>query len=134
LLPRLVEIGDQQLFQDRSPEPDLHELQQSWPAVWEGLHQFFETLPETELAGELSGNDCSIARWELLLHIVNHATLHRGQVMGMLRQFGKQPPGTDLFATTYCPGSSEVASIPQSRSKHRDNGCIKVGHRPRSDW
>jgi uncharacterized damage-inducible protein DinB len=32
-----------------------------------------------------------------LLHVVNHSTLHRGQVMGMLRQLGKQPPATDIF-------------------------------------
>jgi uncharacterized damage-inducible protein DinB len=24
--------------------------------------------------------------WQIVLHVVNHATLHRGQVMGMLRQ------------------------------------------------
>jgi len=33
----------------------------------------------------------------VLLHIVNHATLHRGQVMGMLRQLGHVPPGTDYL-------------------------------------
>jgi len=35
--------------------------------------------------------------WKLLLHVVNHATLHRGQIMGMLRQLGKQPPTNDIF-------------------------------------
>jgi len=34
---------------------------------------------------------------ELLLHLVNHGTLHRGQVMGMLRQVGVKPPATDLI-------------------------------------
>jgi uncharacterized damage-inducible protein DinB len=31
------------------------------------------------------------------MHVVNHATLHRGQVMGMLRQMGIDPPHTDLM-------------------------------------
>ena len=34
---------------------------------------------------------------QIVLHVVNHATLHRGQVMGMLRQLGVKPPATDLI-------------------------------------
>jgi len=34
---------------------------------------------------------------QLVLHVVNHATLHRGQVVGMLRQLGVKPPNTDFF-------------------------------------
>jgi uncharacterized damage-inducible protein DinB len=30
-------------------------------------------------------------------HVVNHATLHRGQVVGMIRQLGVAPPSTDLL-------------------------------------
>jgi uncharacterized damage-inducible protein DinB len=96
-LPPLIEIGDQRLFCDSPPEPDLHALRTDWPPVWQGLQQYLDTLPDTELTGELRGIDCSIPRWKLLLHIVNHSTLHRGQVMSLLRQLGKQPPGTDLF-------------------------------------
>jgi uncharacterized damage-inducible protein DinB len=33
----------------------------------------------------------------VVLHLVNHGTLHRGQVMGMIRQLGIVPPGTDLL-------------------------------------
>jgi uncharacterized damage-inducible protein DinB len=35
--------------------------------------------------------------WQIVLHLVNHATLHRGQVMAMLRQLGAVPPPTDLM-------------------------------------
>ena len=35
--------------------------------------------------------------WQIVLHVVNHATLHRGQVVAMLRQLGMTPPGTDLI-------------------------------------
>ena len=34
---------------------------------------------------------------QVVLHLVNHGTLHRGQVMGMIRQLGIEPPGTDLM-------------------------------------
>src|SRR5690606_23016348 len=33
----------------------------------------------------------------LVLHVVNHATYHRGQVAAMLRRLGHAPPPTDLL-------------------------------------
>jgi uncharacterized damage-inducible protein DinB len=32
-----------------------------------------------------------------VLHVVNHGTLHRGQVAGMLRQLNIAPPNTDMI-------------------------------------
>lgn len=34
---------------------------------------------------------------EIVMHVTNHATLHRGQVVGMLRQLGIKPPTTDMI-------------------------------------
>ena len=34
---------------------------------------------------------------QVLLHVVNHSTYHRGQVASMLRQLGTVPPATDLL-------------------------------------
>ncbi len=93
----LAEFTDPRRFPPTPPEPDLVHLQQCWPEVWQGLHNYVETLPEAEFALELHAIDWTIPRWKLLLHVVNHATLHRGQVVGMLRQLGKQPPGNDIF-------------------------------------
>ncbi len=36
--------------------------------------------------------------WQIVLHIVNHASYHRGQITTMLRQIGRAPIGTDLIA------------------------------------
>jgi uncharacterized damage-inducible protein DinB len=37
--------------------------------------------------------------WQMLQHVVNHGTYHRGQVTTMLRQLGAAPPkSTDLIA------------------------------------
>ena len=36
----MIEIGDQWLFRDPSPEPGLPALKQSWPKLSEGLHQY----------------------------------------------------------------------------------------------
>jgi uncharacterized damage-inducible protein DinB len=35
---------------------------------------------------------------DLLLHVVNHASYHRGQLTTMLRQLGATPAGTDYIA------------------------------------
>lgn len=35
--------------------------------------------------------------WQILLHVVNHATLHRGQAMSILRQMGVAPPHIDFM-------------------------------------
>jgi uncharacterized damage-inducible protein DinB len=96
-LPPLSGFTSPRRFPPTPPEPDLGDLQERWPEVWEGLHNYVATLPESEFALELHGTGWAIPRWKLLLHVVNHATLHRGQVMSMLRQLGKQPPGNDIF-------------------------------------
>jgi DinB family len=36
--------------------------------------------------------------WRIALHVVNHASYHRGQITTMLRQLGREPIGTDLMA------------------------------------
>jgi uncharacterized damage-inducible protein DinB len=44
-----------------------------------------------------NGAESGAPVWQIVLHVVNHGTLHRGQVMGMLRQLGVAPPPTDLI-------------------------------------
>ena len=97
-LPPLHEVGDQRLFGDAPPEPGLEALKKSWPDVWASMREWFEDLPEAELASELScrlpngGELRPLAQWKILLHMVNHSTLHRGQIIGMLRQLGPATP------------------------------------------
>ncbi len=45
----------------------------------------------------LNGTAAESPLIHIVLHVVNHATLHRGQVVGMLRQVGVKPPATDLI-------------------------------------
>jgi uncharacterized damage-inducible protein DinB len=91
-LPRLADIGD------ADPTPtSLGDMQRDWPVVWRDLREYLEGATEQELADQLVGPDCQIHRWKLVMHVVNHATLHRGQVTSMLRQVGQKPPNTDVF-------------------------------------
>ena len=47
---------------------------------------------------DMRGRDWTQPVWKLLLHVVNHATHHRGQVSGFLRTMGRVPPVLDLVA------------------------------------
>jgi len=40
----------------------------------------------------LRGKDQSDALWQVLQHVVNHGTYHRGQITTMLRQLDAAPP------------------------------------------
>jgi uncharacterized damage-inducible protein DinB len=102
-VPPMIEIGKQSLFQDQDPQPGLESLRRSWLEVWRDLREWLENLPEAELAYELcfilpNGDSFRVTRAKILLHAVNHSTLHRGQVMSMLRTLGQQPPNTDIFS------------------------------------
>ena len=35
--------------------------------------------------------------WQMLQHLANHGSYHRGQIATMLRQLGAKPQGTDLI-------------------------------------
>jgi uncharacterized damage-inducible protein DinB len=47
----------------------------------------------------MNGQPGKSAFWQMLQHVVNHGTYHRGQVTTMMRQIGAAPPkSTDLIA------------------------------------
>ena len=37
------------------------------------------------------------SRWQMIQHVVNHGTYHRGQVVALLRQLGAKGVGSDLI-------------------------------------
>ena len=82
--------------------PDLATLRQRWQEVCDRRAAFLAELSEARLSGHasfklLSGEEDSLPLIDQMQHVVNHATLHRGQVVGMIRQFGIAPPATDLL-------------------------------------
>jgi uncharacterized damage-inducible protein DinB len=64
--------------------------------------QYLGGLTDADLPRQLSfkrltGESYSLPLVEQMQHVVNHATLHRGQVVGMIRQLGIVRPTTDLL-------------------------------------
>ncbi|HKG46231.1 MAG TPA: DinB family protein [Pyrinomonadaceae bacterium] len=81
---------------------DLNTLKECWTEVVSHRTQFVSELDESRLAAELpfellSGDPSSMPLINQMQHVVNHATLHRGRVVGMTRQLGIEPPATDLI-------------------------------------
>ena len=74
---------------------DWSELQQRWEAWAESLQDSGADRIVTYTMRD--GSPGRTPASQLVLHVVNHGTLHRGQVVGMLRQLGIAPPNTDLF-------------------------------------
>jgi len=82
--------------------PDLRTLRERWQEVVDRRSAFLAELDDARLAGSasftlLSGDADSLPLIGQMQHVVNHATLHRGQVVGMIRQLGTTPPATDLL-------------------------------------
>ena len=82
--------------------PDLATLNERWRDIIDRRARYISALDETRLAAELpfkllSGDPNSMRLVDQMQHVANHATLHHGQVVGMIRQLGIDPPSTDLL-------------------------------------
>ena len=82
--------------------PTLADLAARWAQVESERQAFLTGLSDFGLAREVSytnlkGEPFSFPLVRLMQHIVNHSTLHRGQVVSVVRQLGHQPPATDLI-------------------------------------
>ena len=84
-------------------DQNLPQLRSDWPGVQERWSKWVESLDDAALSRpvayrDLQGNVWNTPPWQIILHLVNHGTHHRGQVSGFLRAFGQTPPQLDLIA------------------------------------
>jgi uncharacterized damage-inducible protein DinB len=78
-------------------------LRNEWPALQQRWKQWAAPLTDQDVLSKIAykdikGNPYEQPLWQILLHVVNHATHHRGQVSGFLRAMGHPPPPLDLIA------------------------------------
>jgi len=82
--------------------PDLAVLRERWSKVVEARRHYVSATDESALDSDLSfkllsGDASSMKLADQMHHVANHATMHRGQIVGMIRQLGMEPPSTDLI-------------------------------------
>lgn len=111
----LVHILDGEWFwlerwQGRSPAglppanrfSDLAGIRARWSEVEGELLRFVagrtaEDLARVQHYRTTEGNPNSQPLWQMLQHLANHGSYHRGQITSMLRQLGAVPAATDLI-------------------------------------
>jgi uncharacterized damage-inducible protein DinB len=87
---------------DRWAGADLPAIRTAWAALAADRAEYIESLAEPDLHTSilyrnLRGEEFAAPLWQLLLHLVNHSTYHRGQITNMIRQLGGVPVNTDLI-------------------------------------
>ena len=81
---------------------ELSTILREWPEVHNGWREWARGMSDESLLAvldykDLKGNPWRQSLWEIVLHVVNHGTHHRGQVSGFLRSMGYTPPPLDLI-------------------------------------
>ena len=76
-------------------------LECEWPRVWQRWKEYAAGLSEEGAEAEIAyttfkGDAFRTPVWQIILHVVNHGTHHRGQAAGFIRAMGKTPPALDL--------------------------------------
>ena len=102
LLDAVAPLTDSELGRDLGGSfPNVAAVRARWDALWDEQQAYLAGVDEASLARDVAyrtfdGTPHQQPLHELIRHVVNHATYHRGQLAAMLRQLGKTPPSTDL--------------------------------------
>jgi uncharacterized damage-inducible protein DinB len=76
-------------------------VRQAWKGIEAELLAFVDGLSDEDVGRIIphknsAGVEFRMPLWQLLQHVVNHGTYHRGQITTLVRQAGGKPVGTDL--------------------------------------
>ena len=83
---------------------DLGSVAAAWRDMEAQIRAYFDPLDDRALERVIEykstvGVPGASPLWQMLQHVINHSTYHRGQVTTMLRQMGATPPkAMDLIA------------------------------------
>jgi uncharacterized damage-inducible protein DinB len=86
-----------------SDYPDMEAVTSAWRDLEQKIRAFVDRLDDARVSEEIDyrlmdGQACRSPIWQIVQHVVNHGTYHRGQVATLLRQLGARPASTDLIA------------------------------------
>ena len=87
---------------DPAEFPTLDSLKTRWSNVEGGYQSFIGTLSDESLEKVIAYTNTRGEVWkyplgEMIQHVMNHSTYHRGQVTTMLRQLGAEVSPVDLL-------------------------------------
>ena len=90
-------------FRKASDFPDVASVRQAWKGIEAELLAFVDSLSDEDVQRIIphknsAGVEFRMPLWQLLQHLANHGTYHRGQITTLARQAGGKPIATDLVA------------------------------------
>ena len=98
----------------RNPQdhPPFNDLRAKQAEIDKWYIEYTDSLTQQELDSTvyfefIGGEKSQLTRSEILFHVVNHTTYHRGHAAAMLYQFGISPPTTDF--PVYLKQNSDAA-------------------------
>jgi uncharacterized damage-inducible protein DinB len=94
--------------------PDFASIRRTWLEHEKRMRSFIEGLDDHDLERVicyklLNGTSGASILWQMIQHVVNHASYHRGQVTTLLRQLGAAPPKSTDLITYYRESGAKSA-------------------------
>jgi len=82
--------------------PTVGALRERWSEVERGYNEFIERITDASLDRVITYTNTKDEEWsyplvQMLQHVMNHSSYHRGQVVTMLRQLGEKGVTIDLL-------------------------------------
>ncbi|MCI0331237.1 MAG: DinB family protein [candidate division Zixibacteria bacterium] len=104
--------------------PTVSSIRNRWKEIEREQKDFVNDVTEESLKTVISytnlkGVPYKYPLWQILQHLVNHSTYHRGQVTTMLRQLGAKPLATDflVYYDILNNSRSKATSPPAAKGK-----------------
>jgi uncharacterized damage-inducible protein DinB len=109
----LVSVDDtwfRGLRSEEIPEPldadqfeDRESLRAHWDRVEQRMREYLANLSDEMLCAKPfpEGEDQDLITWQVLLHVVNHGTDHRAQILRLLNDFGVETESQDFIFYVY---------------------------------
>ncbi len=100
-LRRWQGVSPRQIFTE-DQFSDVSAIEARWAQVERDRGNLLDGLAEDRLLAPVSYENLQGERWDyplvhMMVHVVNHSSYHRGQVVTLLRQLGETPPVTDFL-------------------------------------
>jgi uncharacterized damage-inducible protein DinB len=99
---------------DFSALTSVDSIRKRWHEIDDERNRFLAALDDDSVrhvvaARTFAGAHFETPLWQMMRHVVNHASYHRGQITTMLRQLGMQPVASDLILF-YRDGHAEAVT------------------------
>jgi uncharacterized damage-inducible protein DinB len=82
--------------------PERASVRARWDAVEKNMRDYLAALRDEQLFDRpLEGEDKDLIVWQVLLHVVNHGTDHRAQLLRLLNDLGVKTTSQDYIFYVY---------------------------------